>query len=588
LLPPLFLGLAIDAVFLETRDFSLPLLPTGWIPGSQEGQFWAASGLIVVAFLLAAVFNWLRIRGLNAFAQDVQNDLRIETYVRIQRLKLSFFDDRQTGELMSILSSDVNNLDAFLKGGLDRIIQLLVAVGGTGAILFALNWQLALVTLAVVPFIAVFTYVYVQAVKPRYKLARESLADLFSRLENNLTGIQVIKTSNTESFERERVADASRTYRDRNWSAIRLSAIFNPSQQALAAVSFVVTFVVGGYWVFQGPPPLFSGALTVGEFVAVILLSQRFINPMTQFGEMLDLYQRANVSAARVFGLMAEEEITESDDPDARPLGDVAGRVEFDDVTFGYDDATVLDGVSFTAAAAETVALVGPSGSGKSTVLKLLPRLNEPDGGTIELDGTPVEDVTRDSLRGAIGYVSQDPFLFFGTIRENIAYGTADPGDEAVVEAAQAANAHRFIQNLPEGYDTQVGQRGGKLSGGQRQRLSIARAILRDPEILILDEATSAVDTETELLIQKALERVTEGRTTFAIAHRLSTIRDADQIFVFEDGQIVERGGHEALLAEDGLYAHLWQVQAELLDELPAAFIERAADRAARTEREGT
>jgi ATP-binding cassette subfamily B protein len=255
--------------------------------------------------------------------------------------------------------------------------------------------------------------------------------------------------------------------------------------------------------------------------------------------------------------------------------------VEYDDVTFGYGGRHVLDRVSFAVEPGETVALVGPSGSGKSTALKLLPRLYSADEGEVRLDGRSVERLTRDSVRESIGYVGQEPFMFFGTIRENIAYGVPDATDGEVVEAAKAANAHRFVQNTEDGYDTEVGQRGGKLSGGQRQRLAIARAVLRDPEILILDEATAAVDTETELLIQKALERVTEGRTTFAIAHRLSTVREADQILVLEDGEIVERGTHHDLLDVDGLYAHLWQVQAGLLDDLPAEFVERAAARAA-------
>jgi ATP-binding cassette subfamily B protein len=582
LLPPLFLGIAIDAVFLQSRAFSLPFVPNSSLPATRLGQFWLSAALITGAFGVAALFNWGRLRGLNAFAQNVQHDLRTDTYDRIQRLGMPFFDERQTGELMSILSSDVNNLDAFLKGGMDRLIQLVVTVGGTGVILFALNAQLAVVTLAVVPLIALATVLYVRAVKPRYKRVRESLADLFSRLENNLTGIQVIKASNTESFERNRVREASLAFRDRNWEALKLATIFNPGQQALTGVAFVLTFVVGGLWVFTGPPPLFSGTLTVGAFVTFILLSQRFIQPMSQFGELLDLYQRAHASAERIFGLLAADEIAETDAPEATPIEHPEGAVSYDDVSFGYGDTSVLDGVDFDAPAGSTTALVGPSGSGKSTVLKLLPRLYEADDGTIRLDERPVGDITRDSLRSSIGYVGQDPFMFFGTVRENIAYGSPDATDEDVEAAARAANAHEFITNLPDGYDTQVGQRGGKLSGGQRQRLSIARALLRDPAILILDEATSAVDTETELLIQKALERVTEGRTTFAIAHRLSTIRDADRILVFDDGKIVERGTHDDLLAAEGLYAHLWQVQAGLLDDLPESFVRRAADRAAR------
>jgi len=581
LLPPLILGLAIDAVLLQQRPYALPLVPEAWMPATREGQFWLSAGIIGAAFLTTAVCNWLRARGLNAFAQHVLHDLRTDTYDRIQRLKLPFFDEKQTGELMSVLSSNVNDLNDFLKNSLDQIIQLVVTVGGVGLILLSLNAQLALVTLSVIPAVAVLTLAYVRAVKPRYRGVRESLATLFSRLENNLTGIQVIKTSTTEDFERGRVAAASAEYREANWNVLRLSTVFGPAQQAMTGVTFVVTFVLGGLWVFSGPPLFFSGELSVGEFVTFILLTQRFVGPMAQFGNIVDSYQRTHASAERVFGLLDEVDAAERDAPDAHAIDDPDGRVVYDDVHFGYGDTPVLRGVSFAAEPGDTVALVGPSGSGKSTVLKLLPRLYDADDGEITLDDYPVEGLTRESLRGSIGYVSQEPFMFFGTVRDNLVYGADDPTEDEIIAAAKDANAYGFVENMEDGLDTQVGQRGGKLSGGQRQRLSIARAILRDPDVLVLDEATSAVDTETELLIQKAIERVTEGRTTFAIAHRLSTIRDADRILVFEDGEIVERGTHDELLGVEGLYAHLWQVQAGLLDDLPAEFVERAARRAA-------
>jgi ATP-binding cassette subfamily B protein len=274
-----------------------------------------------------------------------------------------------------------------------------------------------------------------------------------------------------------------------------------------------------------------------------------------------------------------------ADDPDASDLVVDAGRVRYDGVTFGYgvDDPVVRD-VDFEVGGGETAALVGPTGAGKSTVLKLLLRMYDVDEGAIRIDGQDVRDVTRASLRSAMAYVSQEPFMFYGTIRENITYGSFDATDEAVVEAARAAEAHEFITSLPDGYDTEIGERGVKLSGGQRQRLSIARAILKDPDILILDEATSNVDTETEMLIQRSLDRLAADRTTLVIAHRLSTVKDADQILVLEAGEIVERGTHEALLEREGLYAHLWSVQAGEIDELPEAFVERAAGRRARTE----
>jgi ATP-binding cassette subfamily B protein len=305
---------------------------------------------------------------------------------------------------------------------------------------------------------------------------------------------------------------------------------------------------------------------------------------MAQFGQIINMYQRARASSARIFGLMDEpHRVTEEDDAPALEVG--SGDVTYDDVTFGYsDEETIVENVDFTVEGGETVALVGPTGAGKSTVLKLLMRMYDVDEGAIRVDGQNVDEVTLRSLRQAMGYVSQDTFLFYGTVEENIAYGTFDASREAVVEAAKMAEAHAFIENLPDGYDTEVGERGVKLSGGQRQRISIARAILRDPEILILDEATSDVDTETEMLIQRSLDRLTENRTTFAIAHRLSTIKDADLILVLEDGKVVERGSHEALLENGGLYAHLWGVQAGEIDQLPQEFIERASRRRARAD----
>jgi ATP-binding cassette subfamily B protein len=307
---------------------------------------------------------------------------------------------------------------------------------------------------------------------------------------------------------------------------------------------------------------------------------------MAQFGQIINMYQRARASSARIFGLMDEPSRIE-EDPGARELAVTDGEVHYDDVSFGYgDDAegVVVDDVSFDVEGGDTVALVGPTGAGKTTVLKLLLRMYDVDEGAISIDGQDLREVTIPSLRQAIGYVSQDTFLFYGTVEENITYGTFGVDREDVVEAAKMAEAHEFVQNLPEGYDTEVGERGVKLSGGQRQRISIARAILKDPDILVLDEATSDVDTETEMLIQRSLDEIAADRTTFAIAHRLSTIKDADQIVVLEGGQIVERGTHDDLIEADGLYAHLWGVQAGEIDELPEEFIERAARRAARTE----
>ncbi|ESS03077.1 MAG: ABC-type multidrug transport system, ATPase and permease component [uncultured archaeon A07HR67] len=586
LLPPLMLGIAIDAVFYEDAVFSeqipLVVLPAGWLPASQTEQFWFTIGVIAGAFALGAAFHWVRNWGFNAFAQHIQHDIRTDTYNEMQRLNMAFFSDKQTGEMMSILSNDVNRLEQFLNDGMNSLFRLSVMVVGIGGLLVWINWQLALVALLPVPIIGGFTYLFIRTIQPKYAEVRSSVGKMNSRLENNLGGIQVIKSSNTESYESDRVDDVSMDYFDANWDAIRTRIKFFPALRVLAGIGFVFTFVVGGLWVFQNAPPgPFSGELSVGMFVVFILYTQRFIWPMAQFGQIINMYQRARASSARLFGLMDEPSKLEQE-ADAPDLVVDDGEVVYDRVAFGYGEESIVRDIDFAVGGGETLALVGPTGAGKSTVLKLLLRMYDVDEGSIRIDGQDVGDVTLRSLRQSIGYVGQSSYLFYGTVRENIAYGTFEATDGEIREAAKAAEAHEFIENLPDGYDTMVGERGVKLSGGQRQRVTIARAVLKDPDLLILDEATSDVDTETEMLIQRSLDRLTADRTTFAIAHRLSTIRDADTILVLEGGEIVERGTHEQLLENGGLYAHLWGVQAGEIDELPQEFIDRAQERTAR------
>ncbi|WP_231184815.1 ABC transporter ATP-binding protein [Haladaptatus sp. DYF46] len=597
LLPPIILGVAVDALFsTDTKipysealagqvPFMSPNMAVRLIPATETGQFWFSVVVIGIAFGVGAMFHWGRNWGWNSFAQNIQHSVRTDTYDKMQRLDMEFFSDKQTGEMMSILSNDVNRLERFLNDGMNSAFRLGVMVIAIAAILITINWQLALVALVPVPLIALFTYKFIQIIQPKYADVRSSVGKVNSRLENNLGGIQVIKTSNTESFESNRVNDVSSDYFGANWDAIVTRIKFFPALQILSGLGFALTFIVGGLWVFRGEAPwFFSGDLDPGEFVTFMLLTQRFIWPMAQFGSIINMYQRAYASSARIFGLMDEPSRIQ-EDPNAEDLVVTQGEVVYDDVTFGYDESeTIVEDITFEVEGGDTLALVGPTGAGKSTVLKLLLRMYDVNEGAIRIDGTDLRDVSLPSIRRNIGYVSQNTFLFYGTVKENIEYGTFDASDEEIEEAAKAAEAHEFISNLPDGYDTKVGERGVKLSGGQRQRISIARAILKDPEILILDEATSDVDTETEMLIQRSLDKLTEDRTTFAIAHRLSTIKDADKIVVLEGGKIVERGRHDQLIANDGLYAHLWGVQAGEIDELPQEFIERAARRTARTD----
>ncbi|WP_267640112.1 ABC transporter ATP-binding protein [Haloarchaeobius amylolyticus] len=573
LLPPLVLGTAIDAIFIGDGTYGLPLVPETWFPTGQVEQFWLSVGLILGGFLLTAAGTFLWGVTMNRFAHGVMHAVRTDTFAAMQALDMAFFDDKQTGEVMSVLNNDASNLETFLDDALSEGLRIVVMILGIAGILIHLNRQLAAVTLVLVPAMGLFTWWFMRQVEPLYKQVRSDVGSLNTRLENALSGVELVKTTGTEDYETGRVREASNDLYESNMAVLTLSYFYRPGMELLAGLSFAATFIVGGLWLFQGPPLGLSGELSVGEFVTFVFLTQRFVEPLSQASNIVDWYENAKASGERVFGLMdVPPHVVEADDADS--LSGVDGRVEYDDVTFGYDEEPVLRDVDFEVAPGETVGLVGPTGAGKSTVMKLLMRLYDVDEGAIRIDGTDVRDVTIPSLRSAIGYVSQDPFLFDGTIAENIRYGQFDASDEAVRDAARAAEAHEFIADLPEGYDTRVGERGVKLSGGQRQRLAIARVVLQDPAVLVLDEATSSVDTETEVLIQRSMDAVSADRTTFVIAHRLSTVKDADTILVLEDGAVVERGTHDELLTVDGLYATLWRVQAGEIEALPDRFLE--------------
>ncbi len=610
LVPPLLLGLAVDAVFLGERAYVLPLVPAEWVPATRWDQLWLSVGLVAASFLLGSAATWLQNWGWNSFAQRVQHALRVDTYRTVQELDAGFFDDRRTGELMSVLNNDVNQLESFLSDGVSSALRTVALVVGVGAVLWSMNASLAVVTMAVVPVLLAFTLGFARIVGPKYATMRASVGALNSRLETNLAGMPVIKSEHTEAYEADRVEDASRDYLDANWDAIATRIWFFPGLNLVTGLGFVLTFAVGGVWVLTGtaPGPL-SGTLYPGEFVAFVLYVQQFIWPVAQFGQVVNDYQRARASAVRVFDVSRETPAV-VDAPDAEPLPADAGRVEYDGVSFAYptdrrgeseadedsagEDAPApaadaepeytLRDVSFAVDRGETLGIVGPTGSGKSTLVKLLVRTYDPDEGTIRVDGRDVRDVSLASLRDAVGYVSQEPFLFPGTVRENIAYGRFDATDEAVEAAARAAQAHEFVRRLPDGYDTLVGERGVKLSGGQRQRVALARVVLKDAPILVLDEATSHVDTETEALIRWGLAEFAADRTTLSIAHRLSTVKDADRILVLDEGRVVEAGTHDELLALDGLYANLWRVQAGDVEDLPREFLEDALRRRGRVE----
>ncbi|QKG91707.1 ABC transporter ATP-binding protein [Halorubrum salinarum] len=625
LIPPVVLGVAIDAVFTGTGPYTLPIVPDAWLPTGDGAQFRLSVLLIFGSFIVTGVFTYVYGIAANNFAHRVMHAVRTDSFDQMQRLDMTFFDDKQTGEVMSVLNNDASNLEVFLDNALQNSARLGVMLVGIATVLVYYNYELAVVTLAAIPLMFLFTLWFMRAVEPRYTAQRSVVGDLNTALENALSGVELVKTSNTEAHESERVEDASFSYFQRTMSILRLNYVYRPGMELLAGLAFAATFAVGGYWLANGPPGPFSTELTVGTFVTFVLLTQQFVAPLAEVSNIIDQYENAKASCERVFGLRdIPVRIEDADDAvelggegrsddgarndgGATPAGGpdhggVAGAVEYDDVSFAYPENALVDpedaeeevlrGVSFAADPGDTVALVGPTGAGKSTLLKLLLRLYDVTDGAIRVDGHDVRDVTVESLRSSVGYVAQDTTLFDGTIAENIRYGRFTRIDEAgaegldedevrerVVEAAKAAEAHEFISSLPNGYETRIGERGVKLSGGQRQRLAIARVVLQDPAILILDEATSAVDTETEMLIQRSLDRLAADRTTFVIAHRLSTVTDADTALVLEDGEVVERGTHDELLAADGLYAKLWGVQAGEIDELPEEFVERARER---------
>ncbi|WP_436345104.1 ABC transporter ATP-binding protein [Natronorubrum sp. FCH18a] len=577
LVPPLLLGVAIDAIFLDAGAFELPAIPDAWLPTGGLEQFWFTIAAIAVSFLVVAVFTWIYGVTANLFAHGVMHAVRVDCFRKMQRLDTAFFDEKQTGEVMAVLNNDTQNLEMFLDNALMNSARLLVMVGGIAAVLFYLNWQLAFVTLFAVPAMVAFTVWFMRVVEPRYVRQRSAVGRMNTRLENAIAGMGLTKSTSSETYETERVRDSSRNLFDRTMDVLKLSYLYRPGMELLAGIAFAATFLVGGLWLTTdaAPGPL-TGTLSVGDFVVFLMLTQRIVDPLAEVSNIVDQYENAKASSERVFGLMdIPVHIDDPDDPVA--LESVDGRVTYEDVSFSYADTpgrrtaeaaetafeeAVIEDVSFEAAPGDTVAFVGPTGAGKSTVLKLLLRLYDAQDGAVRIDGHDVRDVALADLRSAVGYVSQDTFLFDGTIAENVRYGHFDADDAAIRDAAEAAQAHEFTSELPDGYDTRVGERGVKLSGGQRQRIALARAVLADPEILILDEATSAVDTKTELQIQRSIDRLTEDRTTLAIAHRLSTVKDADTILVLEDGRIVERGTHEDLLEMDGRYATLWNVQA--------------------------
>ena len=549
LAPPVIIGLAVDIVVKEQnswissfgiKDVPLQLLFLAFV----SGIVW--SGESFFQYLYSVL--WRNI------AQISQHKLRIKAYDHIQKLDMQFFDRDNTGRLLSILNDDINQLERFLDHGANEIIQLFVSVLIIGGTMLWVAPKIAIFAFIPIPLIFWGSIRFQKRLAPKYKDVRSKAGLLASRLNNNLSGILTIKSFTTEKWELNRLNKESLSYQKSNKSAIKLSSAFIPLIRFAILFAFIAILLIGGFQVW-------NKTLNVGTYSFLVFITQRLLWPLTTLGHVLDDFQRSLASINRVVDLI-DTPIEIKDGNKKIDLKTINGEIIFKNIFFNYlGRKSTISGINFRVPAKTTTGIVGLTGSGKSTLIKLLLRIYDTNKGTITIDGIPIKDIKLKELRKCISLVSQETYLFHGTVKENIAYGSSNSSFKDIVKASKIAEAHKFIEQLPDGYKTIVGERGQRLSGGQRQRIALARAVLKDAPILILDEATASVDNETEVLIQKSLSKITKERTTIVIAHRLSTIKNADNIIVIDKGKIIESGKHELLINNKNLYSDLWSVQ---------------------------
>jgi len=547
LAPPVLIGIAIDIV-VEGSDSFLGGL--GIVNRRQQ--------LVVLAFLtfaiwaLESIFDYLAAVTWRNISQDVEHSLRSDTFKNVLGLDLQYFENKSSGRLMAILNDDVNQLEKFLDTGANKLLQTITTVVVIGGTFLYISPLIAIFAFIPIPVIIFGSFRFTKTIASRYTRIRNAIETLNANLSNSISGILTVKSFNREEKEFARIISSSTEVKSANYHAIRLSAAFIPIIRIAILFGFTATLLIGGFMALDGE-------INVAMYSVLLFITQRLLWPLTELGDTFDLYQRAMASFKRINAL--KNTTPEIKDGSVESNG-IDKSINFQNVNFSYvENFPVLNDISLNIKKGSTTAIVGSTGSGKSTLIKLLLRLYDVDSGHILFDDIDIKDLEIHTLRKNIGLVSQDIFLFEGTVFENIAYGNLEASETEIWEAAKLSESDEFINLLPNKKDTVVGERGQKLSGGQRQRISIARAILKNPEILILDEATSAVDNETEAAIQRSLDTLKEGRTVVAIAHRLSTIRNADIIYVLEKGRIVESGTHEELVNLKKVYANLWDVQ---------------------------
>lgn len=550
LAPPLLIGLAVDVVVLKEDSF---LAGLGY--SDPWNQLILLSVLTFLIWGLESLFEYFYGVLWRNLAQSVQHELRLDTFNHVQKQGMGWFDERQKGDILAILNDDINQLERFLDKGANDLLQVSTTVIVVGAVFLFISWEVALLAIIPIPLIVWGSFKYQRSLEPKYAEVRNAAGKMNALLENDLSGMSTIQSFTSEEIEVNRVEKLSNDYREANRSAIRLSAAFTPLIRMAILCGFTATLLLGGWFTLEGE-------LAVGAYSVLVFMTQRLLWPLTRLGETFDLYQRAMASSTRVLDVLTSEiEIKQGDYEPTRESIEQSD-IQFNDIVFAYSSRdNTFDGLSLTLKAGKTTGVVGSTGAGKTTLTRLMLRFAQPNSGSITWAGKGIEDWSLKHLRSSIALVEQHITLFPTSILENIRYGNPDADDEQVHRAAEIAEVTEFVKTLPSQWETMVGEGGYRLSGGQRQRLAIARAVLKDAPLLILDEATSAVDNETEASLQRSIDYVSKDRTTIIIAHRLSTIRNCDTILVMDNGSIVERGSHNELVTNGGIYHRLWKVQ---------------------------